>query len=331
VVNRSYALFRACAGKVEGCVAPNPPQQSLRSSLMNSSIASRIPLLVEPMLSRLIGPRIAAGTCEFLVFGLKQAASCVFAGSFLLLLAISGHVSIPGLARYDFLFLSAIAIQILLVALRLENWREVAVLSVFHLVGVGLELFKTSPSIRSWSYPEPAFFHLKTVPLYSGFMYASVASYIMQSWRIMRVRLTEFPSFTLAVGLSAAIYANFFTNHYMVDLRWPLAACVLLLFRRTQVNFIVLKKERRMPLALSFLLIGFFIWIAENIATYFGAWQYPHQKRQWAIVGPTKISSWMLLVIISFIIVAALKEIFSKQQEVFSAGDESVAAAMLPD
>jgi uncharacterized membrane protein YoaT (DUF817 family) len=279
---------------------------------------------MEVMLSRLVGPRIASAIFEFLVFGLKQAAACVFAGSFLFLLAISGHVSIPGLARYDFLFLSAIAIQIVLVAVRLENWREVAVLSVFHLVGIGLELFKTSPAIRSWSYPEPAFFHLKTVPLYSGFMYASVASYIMQSWRIMRVRLIEFPSFTLAVGLSAAIYANFFTNHYMMDLRWPLAACVLLLFRRTHVNFTVVKKERRMPLALSFLLIGFFIWIAENIATYFGAWQYPHQKRQWAIVGPTKISSWMLLVIISFIIVAALKEIFPKQQEVFSADDETL-------
>jgi len=273
-----------------------------------------------------VGRRIASGTCELIVFGLKQSAACVFAGSFLFLLAISGHVSIPGLARYDFLFLSAIAIQLVLVAVKLENWREVAVLSLFHLIGMGLELFKTSPTIRSWSYPEPAFFHLKTVPLYSGFMYASVASYIMQSWRIMRLRLTEFPSFTLAVGLSAAIYANFFTNHYMVDLRWPLAACVLLLFRRTQVNFIVTKKERRMPMALAFLLIGFFIWIAENIATYFGAWQYPHQKRQWAIVGPTKISSWMLLVIISFIIVAALKEIFPKQQEVFSA-DEPPAAA----
>ena len=138
------------------------------------------------MLSRLSALRIASAIYEFLVFGLKQAASCVFAGSFLFLLAISGHVSIPGLARYDFLFLGAIAIQIVLVAVRLENWREVAVLSLFHLVGVGLELFKTSPSIRSWSYPEPAFFHLKTVPLYSGFMYASVASYIMQSWRIMR-------------------------------------------------------------------------------------------------------------------------------------------------
>jgi uncharacterized membrane protein YoaT (DUF817 family) len=71
-----------------------------------------------------------------------------------------------------------------------------------------------------------------------------------------------------------------------------------------------------MPLALAFLLIGFFIWVAENIATYFGAWVYPHQAQQWAIVGPTKISSWMLLVIISFIIVASLKQIFPKQQRI---------------
>ena len=283
------------------------------------------------MLSNAVGPRLGSAIYEFLVFGMKQAAACVFAGSFLFLLAISGHISIPGVARYDFLFLGAIAIQIVLVAVRLENWREVAVLSLFHLIGMGLELFKTSPSIRSWSYPEPAFFHLKTVPLYSGFMYASVASYIMQSWRLMQLKITEFPPFYLAVGLCAAIYANFFTDHYIVDLRWPLAACVLLLFRRTQVNFIVTHKVRRMPVALSFLLIGFFIWVAENIATYFGAWQYPHQKRQWAIVGPTKISSWMLLVIISFIIVAALKEIFPKKQEVFGTEEEPAmeAAAQL--
>lgn len=293
----------------------------------NSVSTQGIGYFIQRWLSRAVGANIAAGIFEFLVFGLKQAASCVFAGSFLFLLAISGHVHIPGLGRYDFLFLSAIAIQVVLVAVRLENWREVAVLSVFHLIGMGLELFKTSPSIRSWSYPEHAFFHIRTVPLYSGFMYASVASYIMQAWRLMQVRLTAFPPFPLAVGLCAAIYANFFTNHYMLDLRWPLAACVLMLFRRTQVNFVVTRKERRMPLALSFLLIGFFIWVAENIATYFGAWQYPHQKRQWAIVGPTKISSWMLLVIISFIIVAALKEIFPKRQEVFSVSDEPLPAA----
>ena len=50
--------------------------------------------------------------------------------------------------------------------------------------------------------------------------------------------------------------------------------------------------------------------MAENIATFFGAWVYPHQEQQWAIVGPNKISSWMLLVIISVIIVAALKQVF---------------------
>jgi len=262
----------------------------------------------------MVGVRAAQGINEFLVFGLKEAQACIFAGSFLFLLAISGHVKIPGLARYDFLFLSAIAIQLLLVALRLENWREVAVLSLFHLLGMGLELFKTSHSVRSWSYPEPAFFHVKTVPLYSGFMYASVASYIMQAWRRFDLRLTHFPNFKLAVGVSVAIYTNFFTNHYTLDVRWPLAAVVIILFWRTRVHFTVVRIERFMPVVLSFLLIGFFIWVAENIATFFGAWVYPHQAQQWAIVGPSKISSWMLLVIISFIIVSALKEIFPKDQ-----------------
>ena len=115
--------------------------------------------------------------------------------------------------------------------------------------------------------------------------------------------------------MAAAIYGNFFANHYVLDLRWPLAALVLLAFRRSRVHFTVTRVERRMPLALSFALIGFFIWVAENIATYFGAWAYPHQLHQWAIVGPNKISSWTLLVIISFILVAALKQAFPRRIE----------------
>jgi uncharacterized membrane protein YoaT (DUF817 family) len=70
-----------------------------------------------------------------------------------------------------------------------------------------------------------------------------------------------------------------------------------------------------MPLVLSFLLIGFFIWVAENIATFFGAWVYPNQARSWAVVGPGKITSWTLLVIISFIIVAALKGAFPRKEQ----------------
>src|SRR5262245_61314849 len=269
---------------------------------------------LEGALAPWLGPRLAGGSLEFLVFGLKQAAACVFAGSFLLLLALSGRIEIPGLARYDFLFLAAIAIQLTLVATRLESWREVAVLSLFHAIGMGLELFKTSPEVAAWSYPEPALLRVATVPLYSGFMYAAVASYMMQAWRLLSLRLSGFAPLAWAVTLCVGIYANFFTNHYIADLRWLLAAAVLIVFRRTRVHFTVIGQERQMPLVLSFGLIGFFVWVAENVATFFGAWAYPDQLRGWAIVGPSKISSWMLLVIISFIIVAALKQAFPRAQ-----------------
>ena len=266
--------------------------------------------------------RLGAWLHEFFLFGCKQAASCVFAGSFLLLLGLSGHIALPGIARYDFLFLAAIAIQILLIAFRVESLREVAVLSLFHAIGMGLELYKTSPAIHSWSYPGPAYFRIATVPLYSGFMYAAVASYVMRAWHLFDLRASRFPPFWLAIGLSVLIYANFFTNHFMPDLRWPLFVLVAAAFWRTRVHFTVISIEREMPLTLSFALIGFFIWVAENIATFFGAWVYPHQSHGWAIVGPSKITSWTLLVIISVIIVAALKGAFPRKA--LSAGDEAV-------
>jgi uncharacterized membrane protein YoaT (DUF817 family) len=247
---------------------------------------------------------------EFLVFGLKQARACIFAGSFLLLLMLSSHIQIAGLYRYDLLFLGAVAIQLLLLLGRLESLREVAVLSLFHVLGTGLELFKTAPTVASWSYPEPALLHIGTVPLYSGFMYAAIASYMMQAWRLFDLRLTRQPPSWLGLLLGALIYGNFFANHYIADQRWPLVIGVLALYGRCQVHFRVTNVERRMPLVLSFLLIGFFIWVAENIATYYGAWLYPAQLRHWAIVGPGKISSWALMVIISFLIVAGLQQRF---------------------
>lgn len=62
-----------------------------------------------------------------------------------------------------------------------------------------------------------------------------------------------------------------------------------------------------MPLALSFVLIGFFIWIAENIATYFGAWKYPNQTDALSLVHVGKVSSWLLLVIVYIIFKRCLK------------------------
>jgi uncharacterized membrane protein YoaT (DUF817 family) len=69
-----------------------------------------------------------------------------------------------------------------------------------------------------------------------------------------------------------------------------------------------------MPLLLSFVLIGFFIWIAENMATFFGVWRYPNQMGAWATVSLGKWTSWSLLVVMTFTIVANLKHIKSKIQ-----------------
>jgi uncharacterized membrane protein YoaT (DUF817 family) len=251
--------------------------------------------------------RFQADVHEFFVFGLKQARACVFVGSFFAALILSNYLPLFGVARYDFLFLAAIIIQAVLVLLKLETKDEVKVIMLFHLVGFGLELFKTSPGIGSWSYPEDAFFKLAGVPLYSGFMYSAIGSYVSQAWKIFDLRVENYPAYKYSLPLAVAIYANFFTHHYLPDFRWVLAGLVVVVFWKTQVYFRVTDKIRRMKLVMSFVYIGFFIWIAENISTLFGAWQYPDQAEVWHVVSLGKISSWALLVIISIIIVADLK------------------------
>lgn len=250
---------------------------------------------------------------EFVAFGLQQARACVFAGSFFLLLFLSNYVPLFGLARYDFLFLAAILIQVVLYLLKIETLNEVKVIFLFHIIGFALEVYKTSPAIGSWAYPEEALLKIATVPLFSGFMYAAVGSYISLSWKYMRLSLERAPSYLLAVPLCVLIYLNFFTHHFLPDFRYILMVLVFILFFRTRVYFTALRKRRWMHLNVAFLLIAFFIWIAENISTYYGAWKYPDQVHTWTLVGTGKITSWFLLVIISFIIVAYLKHYRSEK------------------
>jgi uncharacterized membrane protein YoaT (DUF817 family) len=251
--------------------------------------------------------RFTQGAAEFLVFGLKQARAAIFAGSFFVLLFLSNHIHIFGLARYDFLFIAAVAIQAALYFTGLETKDEVKVIFLFHIIGLGLELYKTNPAIGSWSYPEPAFFKIWTVPLYSGFMYAAIGSYISQAWKIFKLELTNYTHYMASVFFCALIYINFFANHFVRDIRILLIPAVFVFFWKTRVFFTVREKARSMPMNLAFLLIAFFIWIAENISTYLGAWKYPDQIHAWTRVSTGKITSWFLMVIISFILVAYLK------------------------
>jgi uncharacterized membrane protein YoaT (DUF817 family) len=246
---------------------------------------------------------------EFWVFGLKQARACVFAGTFFVILIASRYLPLFGMYRYDFICVAAVLLQLALVLTRIESKDEFLTLCAFHVLGLALELFKTHPQIARWGYPEPGHLKIGWVPIYSGFMYAAVASYMCQAWKLLRLELTNYPSYKLSLPLSAAIYLNFFTHHVLWDLRWALMAAVFVVFFRTRVHFTVIEKRRRMPLILSFALIGLFVWIAENFSTYFGAWVYPDQQGAWQVVSSGKITSWFLMVIISFLIVADLKHL----------------------
>ncbi len=248
---------------------------------------------------------------DFLVFGLKEARACIFAGSFFALLFISHHVTF-GLFRYDFLFVGAVVLQAILLITKLETYDEFKTIVLFHFLGFALEVFKTNPAIGSWSYPEPGIIKLFDVPLYSGFMYAAVGSYIAQAWRLLNLRLEKHPPFWLTGLLSLLIYLNFFVHHFFYDLRYYLMFAVAVVFWKTKVYFTITKREYWMPLVVGFILTAFFIWVAENMATFLGAWKYPDQIITWAAVSPHKIGSWSLLVIISFILIAGLKHLKEK-------------------
>ena len=246
---------------------------------------------------------------EFLFFGIKEARACLFAGLFFVSIFIVPRQGVFGIPRYDVLLIIALSIQIWMVWTKLETMDELKAICLFHLVGFALEVFKTSGSIQSWSYPDFAYTKLLGVPLFSGFMYAAVGSYIIQAWRLLDVRIRHHPSYWMATGVALAIYLNFFTHHYIGDYRWYVAALAIGLYARTTVIFRPFDRDRQMPMLLSFVLIGFFIWLAENISTFFAIWHYPNQLGAWSTVHLGKWSSWTLLVIMTFTIVASLKHI----------------------
>lgn len=244
---------------------------------------------------------------QLLHFGYHQAMSCVFPVAIFLTLSLSQMIDVPLLHRYDAILLTLLAVQYLMYRGGLETRDELKVICVFHLIGLLLEVYKVR--MGSWSYPEPGYTKLLGVPLYSGFMYASVASYMCQVWRKLKMDMTGWPGLASTGLLGGAIYLNFFTHHYVPDVRWWLTALVLIVFRRTWILYRVRGVTYRMPLTMAFAIVGFFIWLAENIATFFKAWKYPDQQHGWQMVGFGKISSWFLLVIISVIIVAQLKHV----------------------
>ncbi|MBS3181944.1 DUF817 domain-containing protein [Leucobacter manosquensis] len=256
---------------------------------------------------RLLAGKPATGAravlIEAAVFLLKQAWACVF-GALMLVVIVAARLWYPddaGLARNDAMTIAAVAIQIGMLVFRLESGRELWVIVLFHITGTVMELFKTD--VGSWAYAADGVLRIGAVPLFSGFMYAAVGSYMVRVYRLHDLRFTRYPPIWATTVVAVAIYANFFTHHYIFDARWILLASVVLLWAPTVMHFRIWRATLKVPLLLIFVGVALFIWIAENIATLSGAWLYPSQTDGWELVSGQKIVSWFLLMIISVVMV----------------------------
>lgn len=239
------------------------------------------------------------------MFVFKQGWACLFGALLLAMIIASKLVWNPDWAfqRYDFLFLFAIATQVLFLRFELETWEVARIFFLFHITRTAMEWFKVHAG--SWGYPEPGLFKAMGVPLFSGFMYAAVGSYSARVIRIFSMRFAPYPPFWATMVLAVAIYVNFFAHHFLPDIRLVLFAATLLLFARTRVWFINTTKARWMPMPIAAVLAAFALWVAENVGTATGTWLYSGQLPGQAVTF-AKLGSWYLLLYVAFVTVTVV-------------------------
>lgn len=239
-------------------------------------------------------------------FSYKQLNSCIFGISLLLLIAFTAlfYPEDVWLSRYDFLAIAALTIQILFIFFKIETLRESAMIFIFHFLGMMMEIFKTK--MGSWSYSQSGVLYLFGVPLFTGFMYASVGSYILRFQRNFHCTFINFPSYPWILCVALLAYINFVTHHYMWDLRWIILILSALIFWRTTIIFDLSVGSLKLPFLVVLISMGGLLWIAENIGTFYTIWTYPHQTNLWHMVSPQKIISWYLLVLTALAIVYGL-------------------------
>ena len=258
---------------------------------------------IERGLGDWVRANLPAGLAEFVMFIFKQLWAALFGMTFLVAILVTKIIWQDGWAldRYDALFIFAISAQAFMLFFRLETWEEAKVILLFHITGSAMELFKTH--VGSWSYPETGIFVIGGVPMFSGFMYASIGSYIARVIRIFEMRFAPYPPFWLTVIFGCLVYMNFFSHHYLPDIRIALFAGSLIFFWRTRIWFYVGQTPRWMPMPVAAFLASFVVWIAENIGSSLtGTWVYAGQL-PYQLVSFSKMGSWYLLLWVAFVTV----------------------------
>lgn len=248
------------------------------------------------------------------MFVLKHLWAGLFGGILLVAIFFSNLFWAPDwpVARYDGLFLIALLTQALFLHYRLESREEVAALVSFSVLGLGIEWYNTASG--HWSYPEEGIFALAHVPLFVGAMYAAVGVCVIRMIRIFNMTFAPYPPRPVAFALAAAIYANFFTQHLWIDLRFGLFALIVLAFWRTRIWFTPSPGRRWwMPMLLSLGLSALGVWLAENLGTVTGTWLYDGQaSHEW--VSLATLGSWVLFLYVALMVaLAVLPEATARQ------------------
>ncbi len=230
--------------------------------------------------------------------------SSLFAILFFICFAFGKYITSFGLILGDFMFICVILIQTILIISKYESRTECKVILIYHLLGFGMEAFKTHPAIASRSYQYVGFFSLLWVPLYSGFMYSAIGSFLFQSIHRLKLKFINFPPFHYSIPIVILIYINFFSHHFVSDIRYFLFLLILGVAYKTYSYFEIDKEIYRMHSLLAIFLASLCIWIAENIATLLWARVYPNQQLWRHIVSFHKIGSRFLLFTLSTVIVS---------------------------
>lgn len=249
--------------------------------------------------------RLPHGVSELIMFVVKMGWAALFGGLLLIAMMLTHTLWQDDwpIARYDALLAYALSLQILFLVFRLETVGEAKVILLFHLTGTIMEIFKLH--MGSWDYPGAGLIKIGGVPLFSGFMYASVGSFMARAIRLFDMRFAPYPPYWASLLFAGAIYLNFFTHHFGPDIRLGLFMTSLLLYARTRVWY-RMGGWYWMPMPLAGILSAFFLWVAENVGTATKIWLYSGQAPG-EIVHVSKMGSWYLLLYVSFVTVTLVQ------------------------
>lgn len=263
------------------------------------------PTSLERRLGDWLRARLPHGVTELVMFTVKMGWASLFGGLLLIAMLVTHSIWQTDwpIARYDALLLYALALQLLFLFFRLETLSEAKVILLFHLTGTIMEIFKLH--MGSWDYPGAGLIKIGGVPLFSGFMYASVGSFMARAIRLFDMRFAPYPPYWASLLFAGAIYMNFFTHHFGPDIRIGLFAASLILYARTRVWYRI-GQWHWMPMPVAGVLSAFFLWIAENIGTATKIWLYNGQMAG-DMVGFSKMGSWYLLLYVSFVTVTLVQ------------------------